>query len=415
MNILLVHQNYPGQFSHLGPALVLQGHCVKALRLHDKRLSSALAGVDLVQWAPSRGTCKQAHPWVHDMETKLIRGEAAGHCAEQLRREGWQPDVIVGHPGWGDMLFLHHIWPGIPQLHFLEFMYSDTGLDVDFDPEFYKNDWQTSARVTAKNAPNLLSLQVMNQGMSPTRFQANTFPSWCQRKIAVIHDGIDTSLVKPNANAIFELGGRVQPLRVGAPIITFVNRNLEPYRGYHRLMRALPAIQRHCPEAICVLVGGDDVSYGSRPEGGKSWKQIYLDEMASQLDMSRVHLPGRLPYSQYLSLLQVSACHVYFTYPFVLGWSCLEAMAAGCYVVGSDTAPVQEVISDGVEGRLVNFFDEDGLVEAVVMALKEPDRTQPFREAARARILRKYDLKKQSLPQQLSLVEALAERNLPLS
>ena len=370
-------------------------------------MPAELGGVKLLGWQANRGTTLAAHPWVQDMETKLIRAEAAASACEQLKSQGWKPDVIVGHPGWGELLLLHHIWPEVPQLHFLEFHYAVSGLDVGFDPEFPVAGWRDSARVSAKAGPSLLSLETMAAGLSPTRFQASTFPQWSQERITVIHDGIDTTRVAPNPQAELKLGAAGTVLRPGDPVITFVNRNLEPYRGYHRLMRALPAIQRRCPEAIAVIVGGDGVSYGAAAPAGQTWKQVFLQEVAADLDLDRVVFTGPLNYTAYLALLQVSACHVYFSYPFVLGWSCLEAMAAGALVVGSATAPVREVITDGQNGLLVDFFDQVSLVDSVVEALQHPQRYSELRQAARASVVQHYDLERVCLPAQLQLIKAL--------
>jgi len=296
----------------------------------------------------------------------------------------------------------------VPQLHFLEFHYAARGLDVGFDLEFAAGGWRDAARVTAKAGPSLLNLEAMAAGISPTRFQASTYPAWAQQRITVIHDGIDTRLAAPNPAAQLQLGPGGPLLRPGDPVISFVNRNLEPYRGYHRLMRALPEIQRRCPQAICVIVGSDGVSYGAAPPAGKTWKQVFYEEVASELDLQRVVFTGQLPYASYLALLQVSACHVYFTYPFVLGWSCLEAMSAGALVVGSATAPVQEVIRDGENGLLVDFFDQGALVDAVCDALQHPERHSSLREAARRTAAERFDLARVCLPQQMALLEQLA-------
>lgn len=409
--ILFVHQNYPGQFRHLAPALARQGWDVVALRQgqggNQLPLPEHIQGVKLVGWQAERGTTLTAHPWVHDTETKLIRGEAAARTCEQLQRRGWNPDLIVGHPGWGELLFLRHLWPNVPQLHFLEFHYAAQGLDVGFDPEFPASSWQETARVTAKAGPSLLNLEAMNRGLSPTHFQASTYPTWVHDRIDIIHDGIATHTVAPNPDARLRLGAGGAELKPGDPVITFVNRNLEPYRGYHRLMRALPAIQRACPKAITVIVGGDGVSYGAAAPGSRSWKQIFLDEVAAELDLNRVIYTGNLAYPDYLKLLQVSACHVYFSYPFVLGWSCLEAMAAQCLVVGSATAPVQEVIQHEQNGLLVDFFDQDALVAAVVGVLEQPERYQAMRTAARRSMRRHYDLQQTCLPAQIALAKKL--------
>ena len=409
--ILFVHQNYPGQFRHLAPALAQQGWEVRALRqgagAGQEPLRAELQGVPLLGWQAQRGTTLEAHPWIHDSETKLIRAEAAAIACEAMARQGWRPDLIVGHPGWGELLFLQHIWPDVPQLHFLEFHYAARGLDVGFDPEFPAGGWRDAARVTAKAGPSLLNLEVMAAGISPTHFQASTYPGWAQKRITVIHDGIDTRVVTPNPGAQLQLGAGGPVLRPGDPVISFVNRNLEPYRGYHRLMRALPEIQRRCPEAITVIVGGDGVSYGAPPPTGQSWKQIFLEEVGGELDLQRVVFTGHLPYASYLALLQVSACHVYFTYPFVLGWSCLEAMAAGALVVGSATPPVQEVIEHGRNGLLVEFFDQQALVAAVCEALQQPERFIELRAEAHRTVETRYGLQSVCLPGQIQLVKSL--------
>lgn len=408
---LFVHQNYPGQFKYLAPALVGKGWDVRALKQsqHGKMaLPIKLDGVEVYGWQPHRGTTLTAHPWVQDMETKLIRAEATAEACEQLKRQGWKPDLLIGHPGWGEMLFIRHIWPEVPQVHLLEFYYAATGLDVGFDDEFSTPGWREQARITAKSAPGLLGLEQMSAGIAPTEFQANTYPSWTQDKISVIHDGVDTDIVKPNANVMVRVrvnSGEIV-LRHGDPVITFVNRNLEPYRGYHRFMRALPEIQRRCPNALTIIVGGDGVSYGAAPPPGTgSWKQIFLDEVSTNLDLERVIFTGSLEYQDYLSVLQISACHIYFTYPFVLGWSCIEAMAAGALVVGSATEPVSEVIKDGENGILVDFFDQDALVDAVCDALSHPERYAEIRRRAREMARLRYDLHSICIPRQICLLE----------
>lgn len=397
--------------------MVRQGWDVRALRQDSAAgqppLAATLQGVALQGWQATKGTTLNAHPWVQDTETKLIRAEAAAVACEAMQREGWNPDLIVGHPGWGEMLFLQHIWPDVPQLHFLEFHYAARGLDVGFDSEFPAGEWTEAARVTAKAGPSLLSLETMTAGISPTQFQASTYPAWAQPRITVIHDGINTQLACPNPAARVQLGAQGPSLQPGDPVITFVNRNLEPYRGYHRLMRALPEIQARCPGAITVIVGGDGVSYGAAAPEGTTWKQHFLNEVASELDLSRVVFTGNLPYSTYLALLQVSACHVYFTYPFVLGWSCLEAMSCGALVVGSATTPVQEVIRDGDNGLLVDFFDQAALVAAVTSALQQPDRYGRLRTAARRTVVERFDLGQVCLPRQIGLLQELTALNAP--
>lgn len=405
MKILFVHQNYPGQFRFLGPALVAQGHEVRALHINAN--DGEYGGVSIHGYKPSRGSTQNIHPWASDFETKVIRGEAAARRLDAMIGHGWTPDVIVGHPGWGEMLFLRNVAPKARQLHFLEFFYQQ-GLDVGFDPEFPVNGWAGGARVWAKNASGMLNLESMDAAYSPTYWQRASYPSIFHDRISVVHDGIDTSVVVPSTNASLTLAGN-PPITIvpGMEVVTFINRNLEPYRGYHSFMRALPAFMQARPEARVVIVGGDGVSYGARPPEGKSWKQIYLDEVHDQIDMSRVHFVGNIRYEAFLALMQITACHVYLTYPFVLSWSMLEAMACGAPVIGSRTPPVQEVLEDGQNGLLVDFLDIDGIADRMAHVVANQEAYREMRVRARATVVDRYDLHTQCLPKQVNLVESL--------
>jgi len=402
LRLLFVHQNFPGQFKHLAPALAAMGHTVKAMAIDGP----GLPNLDLVRYKPARGTSREIHPWAAEFETKVIRGEACAAAALKLKAEGFSPDVIVANPGWGESLFLKDVWPEARLLALIEFYYVARGLDYNFDPEFGGTDVARDARLRTKNAHMLLALEAMDWGVCPTQFQASTVPRTYRDRISVIFDGIDTGAVSPDASATLTVEGRT--FRAGDEVLTFVNRNLEPYRGYHIFMRALPEILEKRPNAVALIVGGDEVSYGAAAPDGKTWKQIFHDEVKARLDASRVFFLGRVPYAQYLKVLQVSRCHVYLTYPFVLGWSCIEAMSAGCLVLGSRTPPVEEVIAHGKSGLLVDFFDVKALASTVIEALGRPERYVPLREAARRAAIERYDLRSICLPQQIALVERLA-------
>jgi glycosyltransferase involved in cell wall biosynthesis len=402
MNVLFVHQNFPGQFKHLAPHLARAGHGVRALGIEGP----GLPGIDLRRYQPQRATAKQTHPWAQEFETKVIRGEACAAAAMALKKEGFTPGVIVANPGWGESLFLRDVFPQAKMLALIEFFYAARGLDFDFDPEFHKHDPARDAKLRAKNAHLLMALADMDLGLSPTEFQKSTVPEAYRSKVRVIFDGIDTDVVKPDAAATVRVGER--DFRAGDEVLTFVNRNLEPYRGYHIFMRALPEILKRRPNVHVLIVGSDGVSYGASAPAGKTWKQIFFDEVKSRLDLGRVHFLGRLPYEQYLKVLQVSACHVYLTYPFVLGWSCIEAMSTGCLVVGSRTAPVEEAIAHGKNGVLVDFFDVGALSAAVCEALARPGEFAALRAAARKTALDRYDLARVCLPQQVKMVEGLS-------
>jgi glycosyltransferase involved in cell wall biosynthesis len=329
-----------------------------------------------------------------------------------LKAQGFEPDVICAHHGWGESLFLKDVWPEARLGLYCELYHLSQHPFVGFDPEFpAPAPALDGLRIRMKNLNNRLHEEIMDAGISPTRFQAATFPEPWQDRITVAHDGIDTDLVRPDPAARLLLDdGRA--LTREDEVVTFINRNLEPYRGYHIFMRSLPALLAARPKAHVVLLGGDEVSYGAKAPDGKKWKQIYIDEVRPQIsdaDWARVHFLGRVPYPRFLSMLQVSRVHVYLTYPFVLSWSLLEAMSAECAIVASSTAPVKEVIKDGETGLLVDFFDKDALTKTVVDLLENGTQRRALGAAARAFVQENYDLKQICLPRQLAWVDALAE------
>lgn len=410
MNILFIHQNFPGQFKHLAPALAANpANTVVAMTMQKINISE-WKGVKLVSYTTDRVTTPNAHPWVSDFETKTIRGEACFRAALQMREVGFVPDIIVAHPGWGESLFLKDVWPNTRLGIYCEFFYHIQGADVGFDPEFPARDQGEACRLRLKNVNNLLHFEVADVGISPTYWQASTFPEPFRNRITVVHDGIDTESVTPNpdANLSLNTAGGVLTLTKADEVVTFVNRNLEPYRGYHIFMRTLPELLKRRPNVHVLIVGGDDVSYGMRPEGGQKWKEIFANEvrpLVSDADWSRLHFLGKVPYHHFISLLQLSTVHVYLTYPFVLSWSLLEAMCAGCAIVASNTQPLHEAIRHDDAGRLVDFFDSATLANEVCALLDDPVTRARLGANARAFAVANYDLKTICLPKQLQWVE----------
>jgi glycosyltransferase involved in cell wall biosynthesis len=412
MNILFIHQNFPGQFKFLAPALALRGHKVVAMTMQAIQASS-WQGVELVPYSAARGSTPNIHHWAADFETKIIRSEACFRQALKMKADGFYPDVIVAHHGWGESLFLKEVWPNATLGIYCEFHYHKEGADTGFDKEFPTKDEGDACKLQLKNLNNFLHYEIADAGISPTHWQASTFLEPFRSKITVVHDGIDTALVKPNENASIKLNNQLV-LTKHDELITFVNRNLEPYRGYHIFMRALPEILKRRPNARVLIVGGDEVSYGAKPSPtdypNQSWKDIFAREVRPQIsdaDWSRVHFLGNLPYHLFISLLQISTVHVYLTYPFVLSWSLLEAMSIGCAIVASNTQPLHEAICHGKTGRLVDFFDVAGLANEVCELLDDPKSRAQLGINARLFAQENYDLRTVCLPQQIKWVEGL--------
>nr|WP_115024883.1 glycosyltransferase family 4 protein [Synechococcus sp. UW69] len=415
MRILFVHQNFPGQYVHILRRLSrLGGHQVIGLGINEVGpLGKLPDNIAYFRYSLSQGNGAGVHPLARETETKVIRAEGVARAASRLRDQGFYPDLICAHPGWGEAMFLRTVWPDTPVLCYQEFFYREHGFDANFDPEFLdeKRDWDYVARIIMKNAYLQVTLEQATWNVSPTHFQASSYPEHWRRKISVIHDGIDLQQARPHPSP--------EPLKLpdgtvlekGQPIVTFVNRCLEPYRGCHTFIRAIPELQRQYPEARLVIVGKTKgVSYGAECPDGE-WGERFLAEIDGQYDPSRVHFTGPLPYSQFIPLLQLSACHVYLTYPFVMSWSLLEAMACGCAVVGSDTAPVREVVRHGQNGVLVDFFSPADLAAAVVELLNDPQRAAGFGAAARETVERSYDLDA-CVTRQLALMDLVATRSI---
>ncbi|PSO49664.1 MAG: glycosyl transferase family 1 [Cyanobacteria bacterium SW_9_44_58] len=412
MNILFVHQNFPGQYKHLAPAMARQGNIVVGLgeaQNIKKQGTQALsqAGIKVVGYNTPKGASPSTHHYIRGLESGVRRGQAIVRATMQLRQQGFIPDIVCAHPGWGEALYLRDVFPEAKHLYFLEFFYRAQGSDVGFDPEF-PNQLDDLFRVRTKNATLLLSLEAMDWGVSPTQWQRDQHPAVYHDRISVIHDGIDTKTVKPNHEAEVTVEGGI--LTGKDEVITYVARNLEPYRGFHIFMRSLPELLRSRPNAHVLIVGGDDVSYGRRPPEGETYRQKYLSEVEDRIDRDRVHFLGKVPYQLYLSVLQISSAHVYLTYPFVLSWSMLEAMAAGCLVIGSATPPVKEVLRHNENGLLVDFFQTQQIVDAIDKVFADPDGMQRLRENARKTAVENFDLESVCLPQHIQLIETLAKQ-----
>ncbi len=410
MQFLFIHQNFPGQFRHIVKALAQDvTHQVVAIghfpNFHGP--SPLDPKIQLFGYKTPKASHAETHHYLRNFEGHIRRGQEVLRIAQTLKNQGFYPEVIVSHSGWGEALFLQDIFPLARLVLYFEYYYHSTGGDIGFDPEFLSS-FDDQVRVRIKNSTQLLGLSTCNLGISPTSWQKSLYPVDFQSKISVLHEGIDTDLVRPNSTATFTINGHT--FTKGDEVVTFVARNLEPYRGFHTLLRTLPILQAKRPQAQIILVGGDDVSYGRRLPKGQTYRDKYCLELAEKVDWTRVHFAGRLPYAEYLKVLQISACHVYLTYPFVLSWSMLEAMSAGCLVVASNTAPVTEVIEHEKNGLLVNFFDIEQLAECINNALKTPGDNETIRHCARQTIIERFDLNSVCLPAMVDYLTTFNER-----
>ena len=406
MRILFVHQNTPGQYKHLVRHFAADpAHQVAFIG----KVRRDLPRVRMALYRPTREPGEAIHPYIRLFEGQVLHGQGAVRAGLALQKEGFTPDVICAHPGWGEALFLKDLFPDARLLLYCEFFYRAEGSDVGFDPE-RPVTLETRCRIRTKNAALLTGLDAMDWGVSPTEWQRRQHPDAFRPRISVIHDGVDTTVCRPDPAATVTLpDGRT--LSRDDEVVTYVARNLEPYRGFPTVMRAAAELLRRRPNLHILMVGGDEVSYGAPPEGGgtwreRMWRETMLDAAgAPRHEAARLHVLGKLPYQQYLSVLRVSRAHIYLTFPFVLSWSMLEAMACGAVIVGSDTPPVAEVIEDGVNGLLTDFYDPPALADRVETVLDEPDLRAALSAAARRTAVERFDLATVCLPAQIRLLQ----------
>lgn len=368
MKILFIHQSFPGQFGNLAASLARDAKN-QVVALATQKLP-APDGVKVRAYTLLRAPAPGMHPLLQDQESKVLRAEACAAAAMQLKHDGFTPDVIVAHPGWGEALFIKDVFPHARLVIYCEYYYAAEGQDVGFDPEDPPLAFDQRCQLRLKNTANLLSLEIADAAIAPTQWQRSTYPAWAQEKITVIHDGIDYSRLKHNPTAGMSLSTPGGPLKIkaGDEVLSYVSRNLEPIRGFRVLMRTLPEVLRRRPKARAIIVGGDERGYGYAPPDGKTWRQHMLAEVGDALDMSRVHFVGKVAYQAYLHILNISRVHAYWTSPFVLSWSYLEAAVSGLPVIASDTQPVRE-FAERLGTTTVGFFDQQAYADAAVERL----------------------------------------------
>lgn len=403
MVILFIHQNFPGQLRHVAEWLGANTQH-QVIGLGDvKNIPKGYApkGISVLGYATPNGAGEKNHQYIKSHEEDVRRGQQVVRAIQAIQAKGIQPDIVVAHSGWGEALFLKELLPNARHIQYCEFYYHTKGADTAFDEEFPATD-DSLFGLIFRNTTQLLSLTQTDIAVSPTHWQKSLYPPEFHHKIQVLHEGVNTNVMSANNEATFIWQDRAYTKK--DKVVTYVARNLEPYRGFHCFMRSLPSIQRRHPDAIIIVVGGDQVSYGSKLATGENYREHYVKELGSQVDWSNVHFTGQLSYSQYRSVLQISTVHIYLTYPFVLSWSMVEAMSVGCTIVASATPPVEEVITDGVNGLLVDFFDTEAIANQVCNVLDNPSRYAQLGNEARAHAVAQFDIAEKTLPCWIKLI-----------
>ena len=409
MRILFVHCNYPAQFRHLSEHLANNtANEIVFLCQNKEWTANTVPNIRLARYKLSREPKSElCHPYLRRYETAVLHGQAALREALRLRQDGFEPDLIIGHSGFGNTLYLKEVWPKAKFIGYFEWFYRSHGADVGFGNTQPPSP-DTSLRVHTYNSPIVMDLAQADAAICPTHWQASQFPTAMRQHLSVIFDGVDT-----NQLPFIEQSARHHPLNLktsaakatipaDVPLVTYVTRCFEPYRGWPQVAEGLALFMQRNPRAHVLLVGSDEVAYGAKRGDGLSWREWALKEWP--IDPSRLHQLPALGYSDYKLVIQRSWVHVYWTVPFILSWSLMEAMASGCCIVASSTPPVEEMITSGNQGQLVDFFDPDALAQQIDHLLQNQEQRQGLGRYARKHILEGgYDLE-QALKQQVHLL-----------
>lgn len=403
MNILFLHKGFPGQFKFLAAGLThLPNTKVVFITADDS--PAQLDGVTKMVYKPILGGGKINLPFLNSFEDAVRHGQAAADVAAKLKQQGFKPDIIFGHSGWGCSMFMKDVFPDVPLLCYFEWYENADGAAEGFNGKI--PDENRRIQIRSSNAHKLIDLYSCDAGLSPTEWQKSQYPKEFQSKIKVIYDGVSTDACKPDKDAKFVVPGKNIELTSRDEVITYATRGMEPYRGFPQFMEAVAKLQKKRPNAHFVIGGLNKVFYGDYLQNG-TYKDIMLKKL--NLDMKNIHFVGELSFVEYIKLLQISSVHVYASVPFVLSWSFLEAMSTGCCIVASSTPPVLEMAQDNVNALLYDFYNVDMMVEKIESALDNPEKRQTLGQNARQFVLDNYDIVK-LFPQLMLYINNLVKK-----
>ena len=406
MKILFVHQNMLGQYREMVQWLASQGEH-ELVFLTQRKDPPNIPGVISRRYSPHHTPGKDAYGLSKVWEEAAGTGFGAVMAAQSLERdEGFKPDIVVGHTGWGELLFFREIWKDVPVLGFFEYFYQVRGGPVGFDPNESVSE-HTPLLLHARNVVPFTNIHSVDMGITPTIWQRDTFPTSFHDKLRVCHDGIRTDKLRPNPDVKLALGRLKRELTRSDEVVTYIARNMESTRGFHIFMRALPQILSVRPNARVIILGGNQASYGRKSSHLGGLRGEMEEEVGHLLDWDRIHFLGQVPYAQFRDVITLSQCHIYLTMPFVLSWSLLEAMSMEAIVVASDVAPVREAVTHGETGLLVDFFDPKALAAQVIDVLTNPKDYQHLGPAARSHVFERYDFLTKCLPVHIAQINAL--------
>lgn len=412
MNILFIHPTFPGQFIHLAAYLANDPKNNVVFLAEKNALGAMLKGVRLGLYKrPDEKEIEKAKNtrFLSTAAESVLKGEQILISLDYLRKkENYIPDIIIGHTGWGSMLFVKDYYPSVKTLGLFEWYFH-----AELNGKLFCSEKEAtiSQRVTfrTKNAHHLLSLEACDAGYTPTRWQYDQFPKEYQYKLSQIHDGIDTEFCSPldiRPGLLLETASTRLNLPEGTEIVTYVSRGFEEMRGFPQFMDAIRILLKERPLCHVILAGADSICYGDKLQNGQTYKTI--EDQKGGYDKNRIHFVGHLHRDNYQKLLRASSCHVYLTLPYVLSWSMLEAMSFGLPLVASDTIPCKEVVTDNVNGLLADFYSPTQIAQKICELLDDRQKAKKLGHVAREIILDRFEVSK-CVRQQETLINKLMQ------
>ena len=386
-SVLFIHPNYPGQFKHILPALRETGE-YRLAYISRQRSTPDSEGIMIEQYVfEKRPRGGGVHRYLHYTNEAVREAREVSVCANNLVSRGFVPDIIVGHTAWGGLLFMRDMFPQAKIIGYCE-LYSRPEFDqATPSGERISND--RKAYLRCRNLHGLMQMESMDVGVTPTRYQLDSFPPLLQQKLRVVHEGVDTRLCAPDGLASFPVKEKNLVLTANDQVITYVSRGFEPARGFFEYMQSLEILCQKLPDAHFLLVGGENVFYSAKP-GEKSYREQAIEKY--DIDLDRVHFTGRLVHEGFRKVIQISSAHVYLTRPLFLSWSAVEAMSMGAPIIASDHALVREFMQHEENALLVETNDPDAIAAAVVRLVEDRELSRRLGNTARNSIVDKYDI-----------------------
>src|SRR5574344_58966 len=386
MKILFIHRTFPAQFENIINYLLNNTETEITFITNNKK-TCIIPGVKKIIYELEEPANQSDDAFLEHFEDAVLHAKAVMKVLLTPKAQKYKPDLIYGFSGWGSSMFVKEVFPNTPYLCYFEWFGKAENSIYDFKKKPVSE--KEKALIKCANANTFLDLNSCDGGITPTKWQKKLFPREYKSKIKVLHEGIDTDICKPDFDTKIHVEDIHLTLSPGDEVITYGTRGMEEFRGFPEFMRAAEILLKKRPNLHILIAGADRGFYGRE-------EQSYKEKMLKELDlyMKRVHFLGVLPFRSFIGILQISSVHVYLTYPFMLSWSILNAMSTECCVVASDSEPVREVITDGVNGLLTDFFDVNALVSKIEFALTHKDFVSMIRKNARKTILDKYSTQK---------------------